>query len=76
MLADDFTRSQLDRTSLRLYIPQAANAVPMVINRLEAAGMKPISLTLNTPTLDDVFLQVTGLRFEADAQANDNSQVA
>jgi hypothetical protein len=32
------------------------------MSRLAEAGLNPISLTLTQPTLDDVFLQVTGQR--------------
>ncbi len=56
-------RVQTDRKVLRLYMSQAAVAVPAVMNRLQQAKLEPISLTLTQPTLDDVFLQVTGERF-------------
>jgi hypothetical protein len=42
----------------------AAEAIPAVINRLQQGGLTPISLTLTQPTLDDVFLQVTGQRLQ------------
>lgn len=51
---------QADKDTLRLYMPDAASAVPSVVNRLQAAGLKPLSLTISQPTLDDVFLNVTG----------------
>ncbi|MFZ4825996.1 MAG: ATP-binding cassette domain-containing protein [Phototrophicaceae bacterium] len=60
---DMVTRTQIDRDTLRLYLPNAAAAVPAVVTRLQAAHIQPISLTLTQPTLDDVFLQVTGQRF-------------
>jgi len=63
------TRVHADRDVLRLYLPNAAAAVPTVINRLQAVGITPLSLTLNQPTLDDVFLKVTGQRFSPDADA-------
>ncbi|MFN8530377.1 MAG: ATP-binding cassette domain-containing protein [Anaerolineae bacterium] len=59
-------RSQIDRNTVRLYRPKAAEIVPAVVNRLSAAGLNPTALTLTQPTLDDVFLQVTGQRFEKD----------
>jgi ABC-2 type transport system ATP-binding protein len=58
-------RLQLDRDVVRLYMDQAAGAIPAVINRLQQATLDPISLTLTQPTLDDVFLQVTGQRLQA-----------
>lgn len=53
---------------LRL-LPQAAAAVPAVMKRLQQNGLEPISLTLTQPTLDDVFLQVTGQRFEDESES-------
>jgi ABC-2 type transport system ATP-binding protein len=61
--------TQLDRQTLRLYLSQAAKAIPAVVNRLQQAGLEPVSLTLSEPTLDDVFLKVTGQRYEADKTA-------
>jgi ABC-2 type transport system ATP-binding protein len=58
-------RLQLDREAVRLYIEQAAQAIPAVVNRLQQAKIEPLSLTLTQPTLDDVFLQVTGQRLES-----------
>ncbi|MGD8805845.1 MAG: ATP-binding cassette domain-containing protein [Chloroflexota bacterium] len=51
---------QIDRAMVRLYMEQAAESIPAVINRLQAADINPISITLTQPTLDDVFLQATG----------------
>ncbi len=62
-VAEMATRTQIDGTTLRLYLPNAAAAVPAVVTRLQGADLSPISLTLTQPTLDDVFLQVTGQRF-------------
>jgi ABC-2 type transport system ATP-binding protein len=55
---------QLDRDLVRLYVNQAAEAIPTVLHRLQQAEIPSISLTLTQPTLDDVFLQVTGRRLE------------
>ncbi len=57
-------RVQADRRTLRLYLPRAAEAVTDVVDLLGAHGLRPQSLTLARPTLDDVFLQVTGERYE------------
>jgi ABC-2 type transport system ATP-binding protein len=62
-------RLQADKRVLRLYMSDASAAVPRVVSRLEQAGLNPVSLTLSQPTLDDVFLKVTGQRFEAEAAA-------
>ncbi|MCA9972572.1 MAG: ATP-binding cassette domain-containing protein [Anaerolineales bacterium] len=57
---------QTDRDMLRLYMGDAAQRIPAVMNRLQEANLNPVSLTLTQPTLDDVFLQVTGQRLQAD----------
>ncbi len=61
--------AQADRKVLRLYLKGAADAVPGIIHRLQSAQLSPQSLTLTQPTLDDVFLKVTGQRFVEDAEA-------
>lgn len=66
-IGDMTERIQVDRDTVRVYMAQAAQAIPSVVNRLQHAGMNPISLTLTQPTLDDVFLQVTGERLKAEA---------
>jgi ABC-2 type transport system ATP-binding protein len=55
---------KLDREAVRLYIEHAALAIPAVVNRLQQAAIEPVALTITQPTLDDVFLQVTGQRLE------------
>ena len=69
LLGDMVRSAQNDRDKLRLYMEHAAEAIPAVVNRLQAANLTPISLTLTQPTLDDVFLQVTGQRLEVEAEA-------
>jgi ABC-2 type transport system ATP-binding protein len=55
-------RIQADRDTVRLYLARAARQVPAVVDRLRELELEPLSLTLTQPTLDDVFLQVTGER--------------
>ncbi|MGB8214781.1 MAG: ATP-binding cassette domain-containing protein [Anaerolineales bacterium] len=66
-------RIQLDRDMVRLYLSKAAESIPTVINQLQMAGLSPISLTLTQPTLDDVFLQVTGQRLIASEETKSKS---
>jgi ABC-2 type transport system ATP-binding protein len=66
-------RIQLDRDTVRLYLSKAAGSIPIVINQLQQVGLTPISLTLTQPTLDDVFLQVTGQRLVASEAAKPKS---
>ncbi|MFN8379121.1 MAG: ATP-binding cassette domain-containing protein [Anaerolineae bacterium] len=68
LLADMFDRTQVDRRTLRLYKTGAAEVVPAVVNRLSAANLAPSALTLTQPTLDDVFLQVTGQTLDQNEQ--------
>lgn len=70
VLSDMVERMQTDRKTLRLYTSGAASAVPVVVTRLQNAGFELVSLTLTQPTLDDVFLKVTGQRLEADGDKN------
>ncbi|MCA9937612.1 MAG: ATP-binding cassette domain-containing protein [Anaerolineales bacterium] len=63
-LSDMAQNIQTDRDTLRLYMSHAAETIPAVVSRLQQARLNPISLTLTQPTLDDVFLQVTGQRLE------------
>ncbi len=60
---------QIDRQTLRLYLAGAATAIPAVVTQLQQADLNPVSLTLSEPTLDDVFLKVTGQRFESEQPA-------
>jgi ABC-2 type transport system ATP-binding protein len=55
---------QIDRNVVRVYLHQAAQVIPIVVNRLQQSNLNPISITLTQPTLDDVFLHVTGQRFQ------------
>ncbi len=73
-LRDMFERVQLDRRTIRLYRNNAAEVIASVVNSLNGLGLEPISLTLTQPTLDDVFLQVTGQSFSADASVAEENE--
>jgi ABC-2 type transport system ATP-binding protein len=45
---------------LRLYFPRAAENVPELIRQLDTAGVQPTGLLVKQPSLDDVFLRITG----------------
>jgi ABC-2 type transport system ATP-binding protein len=68
LLVSMVDRAQLDRKMLRLYRAGAAEIVPAVVTTLTANGLNPTALTLTQPTLDDVFLQVTGQTMDDEAQ--------
>ncbi|GAB4572944.1 MAG: ATP-binding cassette domain-containing protein [Anaerolineae bacterium] len=65
-----------DGRTLRLYMENAAEAVPAVVSRLQAAGLQPNALTLTQPTLDDVFLAVTGQRFQTETDPATETRAA
>ncbi len=52
---------------VRLYVDHGELAVPQLLRLLDSAGFAPTSVSLNKPSLDDVFLRQTGrsLRDEA-----------
>jgi len=52
---------------IRLYVDRGETAVPHLLRSLDADGYEPTSISLNKPSLDDVFLRQTGrsLREEA-----------
>ncbi|TFH37823.1 MAG: ATP-binding cassette domain-containing protein, partial [Anaerolineales bacterium] len=59
-LAAAYPGSKLDRDMVRMYVSGAAALIPQILNQLQAIDLNPTSLTLTQPTLDDVFLKVTG----------------
>jgi ABC-2 type transport system ATP-binding protein len=67
-MADDI---QVDGKTLLFYRENAAAAVAQVARKLEDNDLSIETLTIARPTLDDVFLQVTGQRFE---EAEDDEQ--
>jgi ABC-2 type transport system ATP-binding protein len=67
-LADIVERRQADGKTLRLYLQNAAAAVPAVVSRLQSTDTPLVTLTLTQPTLDDVFLKVTGSRLEQEGE--------
>jgi ABC-2 type transport system ATP-binding protein len=63
------TAPQMVGPTLRLYVTVAAAVVATVVTRLQEAHIAVEALTLTQPTLDDVFLEVTGQRFDSDENA-------
>ena len=60
---------------LRLYFGRAAENVPELVRALDGAGIRLQGLTIEQPSLDDVFLRVTGeaLEHEVDEAGGDAS---
>jgi len=45
---------------LRLYVDQGATAIPLILRKLDGAGLHLGTIELHRPSLDDVFLEKTG----------------
>ncbi len=55
-----------DGRSVRLTASDGAARVPSAVSALQQGGVEPERLTINRPSLDDVFLEVTGRHLEDD----------
>lgn len=55
-------------------VDNGASVLPGLITVLERADVKVVSATLSQPSLDDVYLQHTGRRFDAAGEENSPSQ--
>ena len=64
----------LDGRSLRLAVEQGEEALPGLLRTLDAAGISMESIQLARPTLDDVFLTVTGRSLRDDSPAGAAAQ--
>ncbi|WP_405491770.1 ATP-binding cassette domain-containing protein [Nocardia sp. NBC_00511] len=65
----------LKEDSDRLAIPAPAGAKTLAeaLRRLDAAGLELVDIALRRPSLDDVFLQLTGHRAEPEAEVQDST---
>jgi ABC-2 type transport system ATP-binding protein len=50
-------------------VDRGAQAVPVILAALEAAGIQAQAVTVSRPSLDDVYLHHTGRDFHADDRA-------
>lgn len=58
----------LDGTMVELPVDAGPSQVMMALRTLDEAGIAPTSMTLREPSLDDVFLSLTGRRAELGAE--------
>jgi daunorubicin resistance ABC transporter ATP-binding subunit len=65
-------RLERDRATLRLTTQDSVKVLGEVLPRLEQAGLRPVRLVVRDPSLDDVFLALTGKQ-PPEAQARDGS---
>ncbi len=49
-----------EANTLRFHVPDGATALPVLLGALTKAGIDAIGVDVNRPTLDDVFLTLTG----------------
>jgi ABC-2 type transport system ATP-binding protein len=59
----------VSRNQLTLYVENGAHALADVVRVLDRHALPPVSLNLAPPTLDDVFLRVTGEHLDASTPA-------
>ncbi|SHF83412.1 ATP-binding cassette domain-containing protein [Streptoalloteichus hindustanus] len=59
----------VDGLTVRLRVPRAVRAMPEYLRALEAAGVKAVTADITQPTLDDVFLALTGRSLRDDQAA-------
>ena len=56
----------------RVNVTSGAAAMLETVRLLDAAGLTPTTMMLREPTLDDVFLELTGARLEGDEERHDH----
>jgi ABC-2 type transport system ATP-binding protein len=59
-----------DGRRLHLRVDQGAEAVPVILAALDAAGAGVHAVTVSRPSLDDVYLHHTGRDFRADDEGD------
>jgi ABC-2 type transport system ATP-binding protein len=57
---DGAAEVETDGTALRLRVPRGDTALAELVGRLHSADLKPTSISVHQPSLDDVFLTMTG----------------
>ena len=63
-----FPESLQEKNELRITVEDGASKIPSYINELTENKIDVSSVTASKPTLDDVFLNVTGYRFEGTSE--------
>ena len=64
-----FPESLREKNELRITVEDGASKIPSYINELTVNNIDVSSVTASKPTLDDVFLNVTGYRLEGTSEA-------
>jgi len=71
---DGIDEVQIHNNEVALVSTNGAAVIAQVAIALDGCGVTVRSLTLRTPTLDDVYLHVTGTHFAGDDTGADNAQ--
>jgi len=66
---------QTDGTKLTLFVQGGSNTVARVVRRLDRDKIDVGSITVTSPSLDEVFLRLTGSRLEGDTQEQEPEEV-
>lgn len=69
-------RGTASGTTVTVPVLAADEALPVIVRSLDAAGLPPRVATLHQPTLDDVFLKLTGRSLREEGQAPAEQQAA
>lgn len=68
--SEDYARDLAwENDKLRLYVSNGASAVPRVMEKATAAGVRVKNIAFARPTLDDVFIKYTGTSIQANKEA-------
>ena len=63
ILGDIGSDVHVEGSILRTRVPNGAQAIPVILGALDAAGVEVTSVTTARPSLDDVYLHYTGRDF-------------
>jgi ABC-2 type transport system ATP-binding protein len=64
--------SIVDRT-LRVAVSEGRKALPMVLHKIESLGVEAESISVRTPSLDDVFIKYTGRGIREEGQGGEDT---
>lgn len=56
----DADEPETDGTTIRFHVPHGGEVLPVILRDLDSAGADPVAVGVHRPTLDDVFLTLTG----------------
>ena len=65
------SNSEIENIELRTTVENGAERIPDLLNELSENELEVVSVSANKPSLDDVFLQVTGYRLEGAADTEE-----